>query len=334
MKPDGELRPGDVLSLDIALLDDNPFQMRTAMDAAKLTELAASIQQSGLLQPIAVRPNGPGRYTVVAGHRRVAAFKQLLAAATTDADRRTYSLIKAQVIAAVSDTQLAIACYAENAARDGLTPFEEAASLAKIRELGSFSTAAQVAAATGQPERRVRRLLKLFAAPTVVREAVDAGLMVDVAALGEPPCRERRRLELIAALEFARLHEHFTEKKPATADERTLNAMTRALSYNWGLRRIQSWVEAVLNNTARPTPPMPGAAGADPARSVPPKDKGTDEPAPARDVCSSTADHVTLYFARLKVASLQQLEAARQALDDARQLVEAQLQARAPKTVA
>jgi hypothetical protein len=256
------------------------------------------------------------------------------------------------VVRAVTDTELAIACYSENVARDGLTPFDEAASLARIRELGHFATAAQVANATGQPERRVRRLLKLFAAPQVVKDAVDGGLMVDVAALGEPRRRERRRLELLAALEFARLHEHFVTRKADTADDRTTQAMTRALTYNWGLRRIQGWVESVLNNTARPTPPMPGSAAADPARSVPPKDQGTDEPAPVTclpgspavqmrdrssaspgDVCSSTADHVTFYFARLKAASLEQLQAARQALEDARQLVEAQLQARAPKTV-
>jgi hypothetical protein len=114
--------------------------------------------------------------------------------------------------------------------------------------------------------------------------------------------------------------------------------MTRALTHNWGLRRIAGWVESVLNNTSRPTPPMPGSATAHPARSVPPTDEGTDEPAgtagayPGREVCSSTSDHVTLYFARLKAASLQQLEAARQALDDARQLVESQLEARMPKT--
>ncbi len=338
----GQPRPGDTLSIDLALLDDNPFQPRKEMDAAKLDELAASIAQSGLLQPIAVRPAGAGKYQVVAGHRRTAAFRNLHAAATTDAERRKYELIRAHVVAAVTDAQMAVAAYVENTARADLSPLEEAAALAHIRELGGHATATQVAEATAQPERRVRRLLALFVAPQVVKDCVSAGLLVEVSDRGEPPKRERRKLDLMAALEFARLHEFHAQKKPATADERTTTAMARALRDNWGKRRIESYVDSVLNNTP-PADPITDTRPAAPARSVPPKDQGTDErgvhepstvsgPSTSSpvDVCSSTSERFTLYLHRLKAASRDQLEAARVTIDDVRQLIEAQLQLKGP----
>ena len=70
-------RAGDVLSIDLDLLDENPFQPRTEIDPTKLDELITSLKQTGLIQPIAVVPNGPGRYHIVAGHRRAAAFKSI-----------------------------------------------------------------------------------------------------------------------------------------------------------------------------------------------------------------------------------------------------------------
>ena len=243
-------RAGDVLSIDLDLLDVNPFQPRTEMDPAKLEELASSIKQSGLLQPIAVRPNGPGRYHIVAGHRRVAAFKKLLAQATTEASKRDYELIRAHVVAATTDSEMAISAYVENAARDNLNPLDEAAALARIRQLGPNLSATEVASVTGQPERRVRRLLKLSDAPLVVKHCITAGLMVEVSETGGPPRREKRKLELFAALEFIRLHEHHFKKKPAAADERTAAAMRRALADGWAVRRIQTYVDGILAGRA------------------------------------------------------------------------------------
>jgi ParB family chromosome partitioning protein len=152
---------GDFLWVDLDLLDDNPFQPRTEMDPAMLEELVAGIVQSGLLQPIAVRPQASGRYFIVAGHRRAAAFRLLRDRAKTEPDRRKYRLIRATIARATSDAEMATAAYVENAAREQLTPLEEGRALARIKQLGNHPNASAVAAATGQPERRVRRLLKL-----------------------------------------------------------------------------------------------------------------------------------------------------------------------------
>jgi len=297
-------KPGDVLGLDLDLLDDNPFQPRTAMDAAKLGELAASIAESGLLQPIAVRPAGPGRYQVVAGHRRVAAFKKLRGEAKSDATKRTYQLIRAHVVAAVSDKEMAVAAYVENAQRDNLTPVEEAAALARIKEVGNIASAKELAQAVGQPEQRVRRLMRLNVGPRCVKEGVTTGLLVSIGS-GEVARRERRRLDLMAGLEFVRLYEFHAAKKPKEAEERTRTAVGRALADGWNFRRIQDYVEGVISG-------WPNAGSADPKPAA---------------LVTRTAERFVLAAGRLDSAALEQLTNAR---DEVRALL-ADLEARVQK---
>src|SRR5688572_27332016 len=112
-------RAGDVLFLDLELLDDNPFQPRKTMDPTKLAELAASIKHSGQIQNISVRFVAPGRYQIAVGHRRTAAYRMLLAEATTESGRRPWKLIRAQVMD-LSDAEMATVAYAENAKREDL----------------------------------------------------------------------------------------------------------------------------------------------------------------------------------------------------------------------
>ncbi len=242
--PDGAL-----IHVDLDLLDANPFQPRTTIDETALAELAASISANGLLHAITIRPVGSGRYQIVAGHRRAAAFRKLKAAATTDDDRRRYRLIPAQVNCAIDDTRMAIAAFIENAQREQLTPLEEAAALVKIKELTGASNAKQLAAAVGQNDQRVRRLLRLADAPAVVKDAVTNGLLVPVDRCegNFPPARrERRRLDLFAAIEFIRLYDHVLARKPAAAEERVGTAIRRALADGWGYRRIQQLVDATI----------------------------------------------------------------------------------------
>ncbi|MHB8876062.1 MAG: ParB/RepB/Spo0J family partition protein [Myxococcaceae bacterium] len=287
-------QPGDFLAVDLDLLDDNPFQPRADMDEAKLSELAASIAQSGLLQPVAVRPAGPGRYQIVAGHRRVAAFRKLKAEARNDAERRRYELIRTHVVAAVGDREMAVSAYVENAQRDNLNAVEEAAALARIKQLGGYATAKDVSAAVGQNEQRVRRLLRLDAAPAVVKEGVTVGVLVGGAGDGR---RERRRLDLIAALEFTRLFEFYDSKKPKDAAGRTEVAVRRALSDGWGTRRIQDYVEGVLSG--RPAADVQVAPGA---------------PKPQPAAVTDDEERLVVFKKHLATAPRKDLEAARAAL--------------------
>ena len=66
---------GRVLLLPIDAVEPSPFQARTEFDPGELEGLSASIRQNGLLQPVTVRPCGPGRWQLVAGERRLRACR-------------------------------------------------------------------------------------------------------------------------------------------------------------------------------------------------------------------------------------------------------------------
>jgi ParB/RepB/Spo0J family partition protein len=266
---------GAVVKLDLDLLDENPFQPRTAIDEAQLGDLAASIAKSGLLQPVVVRPAQPGRYHIVAGHRRVAAFKKLKTEAATDEERRKFRLIPAHVKRDLDDSQMAVGAYVENVQREALSPVEEAAALSRIKDLVGAATAKEVAQSVGQPERRVRRLLRLNDAPAIIKDGITHGVLVDAACAGtntaassDKPRREHRKLDFIGALEFLRLHEHWFCEKPKTADERVSLAVRRALAEGWGVRRIQDFVEGIISGRKTPEAigPEPRATKAVPSR--------------------------------------------------------------------
>ncbi|HOK25551.1 MAG TPA: ParB/RepB/Spo0J family partition protein [Bacteroidales bacterium] len=63
------------LQIPVDLIDSNPFQPRTRFDEEALGELAASIRQLGIVQPLTVRETGTGRYQLIAGERRLRAAR-------------------------------------------------------------------------------------------------------------------------------------------------------------------------------------------------------------------------------------------------------------------
>jgi ParB family chromosome partitioning protein len=68
---------GSAIGVSTNLLEPNPYQPRSGVDARRLQELAASIRESGIVQPILVRPLEGGRYQIVAGERRWRAAQSL-----------------------------------------------------------------------------------------------------------------------------------------------------------------------------------------------------------------------------------------------------------------
>ena len=107
-------------TLPLREIEPDPDQPRKTFDHDTLGELAASIAEHGLLQPIAVRPHGVGRYLIVAGERRWRAS-------------RMAGLTEVPVIVKdVTDEQAMELALVENLQREDLDPVEEAAG---IREL-------------------------------------------------------------------------------------------------------------------------------------------------------------------------------------------------------
>jgi len=241
------------ISLD--LLDANPHQPRREMDEAGLAELVASIRDHGLLQPITVRRVPGGRYQVIAGHRRLEAFRRLLAEAKSAGAgaAEQFRTVPAHEKFDVTDEEMALFALIENLQRDDLSPLDAALGLVRFQEAHELSTEA-LCKRTGLEPDRVKRLLRLARAPSVIQDACHHGVLVDqvdergavkLLPSGNPK-HERNRLDLMAALEFSKLHAHAMKSAPKKADDRTARAIQRALSERWSFRRVQAFCRAAL----------------------------------------------------------------------------------------
>ena len=138
----------------------NPEQPRLAFDEESLSELSASIQEHGVLQPILVRPLGNNEYQLIAGERRWRASKA--------AGRTT---IPALVEEIDDDTALEIAII-ENLQREDLSPLDEASMYDRmIREHGY--SVRKLAQKLGKDKGYLENRLRLADAPDEVRQLVS-----------------------------------------------------------------------------------------------------------------------------------------------------------------
>ena len=150
----------------IGALDPNPFQPRSAMDPTRLAELAASIRESGIVQPILVRPRGE-RYQIVAGERRFRAA-QAAGLATVPVTVRD-----------VADEHLLELALVENIQREELNPIEEAQAFHRLQDEFHL-TQEEIARRVGRDRSTVANTLRLLRLPRELREMVatsrlDAG---------------------------------------------------------------------------------------------------------------------------------------------------------------
>ncbi len=110
----------DVQSIDIDLIAPNPYQPRKNFDEVALNELAASIEEFGLIQPVVLYKQNDGSFVLIAGERRLRACKML---GNTD--------IKAVILDADEDKLRELALI-ENIQREDLNPIELANSYKQI----------------------------------------------------------------------------------------------------------------------------------------------------------------------------------------------------------
>ncbi len=152
----------DVVRILIADLMPSPYQPRREFDPEKLQELADSIREHGVLQPIVVR-KGVGRwYEIIAGERRFRAARQL--------DMETIPAL----VRDITDRQAMEIALIENLQREDLSPIEVAEAYAKIMEHFSL-TQEQLAVRVGQSRSHVANLLRLLSLPPDIREHVSRG---------------------------------------------------------------------------------------------------------------------------------------------------------------
>jgi len=146
----------------IDLIVPNPRQPRREFAEAELNELQLSLQASGLLQPIAVRPRKDGRFELIAGERRFRA-----------ATRLGWTTIPAYV-REVTDEQMLSLALVENLQREDLNPIEEAEGYRQL--ISDFGLAhQQVAQAVGKDRSTITNALRLLALPEDVQRLVRDG---------------------------------------------------------------------------------------------------------------------------------------------------------------
>jgi len=200
---------GSLTRLPLALIRPNPEQPRKHFDPESLAELAASIKQKGLLQPLLVRPKGD-LYELVAGERRYRAAQEA-------------GLSEVPVIIRdLSEREVLEIALIENLQREDLNPVEEAQGYRRLIEMGASQE--EVAMAVGKARATVSNALRLLQLPPAALEALRAGQITAGharALLMLPEDRREWGLEQILEKQLSvREAERLKEKSPPTPQTR------------------------------------------------------------------------------------------------------------------
>ena len=159
-----EQNAGTALQVPLERIERNPYQTRSRFDESALTELAESINATGVVQPITVRALPNGQFQLIAGERRWLASKQ--------AGKAT---IPAMVVQA-SDAQTMEMTIVENLQRADLNPMEQAKAFERLsREF--HLTQEQMASRTGKDRASIGNFLRLLKLPAPVQEQLESGLI-------------------------------------------------------------------------------------------------------------------------------------------------------------
>lgn len=194
--------------LAIDRLEPSPYQPRTRLDDAKVAELAASIAEKGVLQPLLVRPAGD-RFEIVAGERRYRAAQKVGLGSVP------------VVVRELSDQETLEVAIIENLQREDLTALEEAHAYQRLMAFGLDQSA--VARSVGKSRSAVANTLRLLQLPADAREALDAG---DISAgharalLAQPEEDRSWALERIIARELS-VREAEALRRPSTTPRRS-----------------------------------------------------------------------------------------------------------------
>jgi ParB family chromosome partitioning protein len=160
LSTEGRPRASAVRQLPLGNIEPNPDQPRLSIDQEGLNELASSVREHGVLQPILVRPLENGQYQLVAGERRWRASKQ--------AGLDTIPAIVEQID---DDTALEIALI-ENLQREDLSPLDEAMMYERMTREHGYSLR-KLAQKIGKDKGYIENRLRLVDAPPEVRQLVS-----------------------------------------------------------------------------------------------------------------------------------------------------------------
>jgi ParB family chromosome partitioning protein len=165
MKRKGDRETTEIRQIPVNSVVFSPFQVRRGFEEEDLRDLAQSIKEHGVLQPVIVRPFNKG-FELIAGERRVRACKML-----------GLQNIPA-VIRNMDDSEVALVGLVENLQRQDLSPIEEAEGYRRlIEEFGLTQEA--VAQRVGRSQPTIANKLRLLRLPEEIREAISREIITE-----------------------------------------------------------------------------------------------------------------------------------------------------------
>ena len=162
--PSGE--GGGVAHVAVDLIQRNPRQPREKFDLEELENLAASIREHGVIQPLIVAPGKGGVYTLIAGERRL------------QASRKAGLKSVPVVIRTATDQQLLELAIIENVQRADLNPIEEAEAYQNLAKEFKFSHE-KIAERVGKSRVAVTNTMRLLDASAAVKQALVDGRITE-----------------------------------------------------------------------------------------------------------------------------------------------------------
>jgi ParB family chromosome partitioning protein len=207
LSPEGTNRSHGIRNVPVDRIDPNPEQPRMTFDETSLKELAASVTEHGVLQPVLVRPAAEGRYQLIAGERRWRASKIA-----------GLRVIPALIEEIDDDTALEISII-ENLQREDLPPLDEALMYERMTSEHGYSLR-KLAQKLGKDKGYIENRLRLADAPPEIKQLVS--LRKDTLSHAyelmkvEDPRKRRRLAEQVAKgeLSLVKLREKIEGRKP------------------------------------------------------------------------------------------------------------------------
>jgi ParB family chromosome partitioning protein len=203
---------GGIQMIAVDRIAPNPHQPRSSFDPAQLEELAASISEHGIIQPlITTKSETAGHYWLVAGERR---WRAAQLAGLTEIPA---------IVREASSQQLMEWALVENVQRSDLNPLEEATAYRALMQEYSF-TQAEVADRVGKSRSAVANTIRLLQLPlpiqqTVLDERISAGHARAMLALSDESMMERCLSRVIAQELSVRQTEELVKKMQAASSK-------------------------------------------------------------------------------------------------------------------
>lgn len=229
----------DVKKIKITQIEPNKTQPRTDFDEEKIEELAESIREYGLIQPIVVKLNKNGYYTIIAGERRWRAARKAglkeIPAVIKDVSEQTEKEIT----------------LIENIQRENLNALEEAAGIKELMDVYGL-TQEDVAKKIGRSRPAVANILRLLNLPEEIQKLVKEGALSQGHARALLAVEDKAKAQEIAKLIIAQdmsvrqteayitgLYKVKTVKKPTKEEieiARHIKALEESLSSELGTK--------------------------------------------------------------------------------------------------